>query len=652
VESATASFLDPILDLAVDEEHFRDRAAGRGPAASRITVGCFTGRAPQLRRLAAWMDGDGPGGVMVVTGSPGAGKSALLGLLVCAAHPQLRGATQELWRAAAYRPSENSDLAAVHARQRTLLVVLKSLVVQLHLDLNVGDSELTPQVVIDAISYRATPPVVVVDAVDEAPDHQQLVGQLLIPLARALRGAGAPACRLLVGMRPWLEFGPLLDLAHSIGKVIDLDRIPAEQRRREVTDYVTKLLEVLPRYAMATYSAGRRAFAGAVAATLVNHPTPPCTDGNEDTDTVTVRWGEFLVASLYTHTISLKSPDQLTDVTDAARLDSSVPRTLPEVLELDLAARPASRWRRAVLTALAHARGAGIPRSVLPAVAAAVAGGRVAPSVEQVAEELDALRFYLRISADTDGSTLYRLFHQSLADHLRNGRAGDPVAVPGQVLDGLLATVPITHGVRRGDLTELYLLRHAVQHAAAAGRVDELLVDPGLLVHADPATVIPALHLACSEQAELAAAVYRVSAGRHVRCSPDQRRDVLAIDAARYGASTLLDRLVSSPDMRRTRWRPRWATGGQVNPALHNTLTGHTNAVTAVACTQLDGRPVAVTAGDDETVRVWDLQTRLEVDRLDLPSGARALDVTAAREIVAGFGWDIVLLERTSDGKP
>jgi hypothetical protein len=58
VESATASFLDPILDLAVDEEHFRDRAAGRGPAASRITVGCFTGRAPQLRRLAAWMDSD------------------------------------------------------------------------------------------------------------------------------------------------------------------------------------------------------------------------------------------------------------------------------------------------------------------------------------------------------------------------------------------------------------------------------------------------------------------------------------------------------------------------------------------------------------------------------------------------------------------
>jgi hypothetical protein len=93
VETATAPFLDP----ALDEEHFRDRAAGRGLAAGRITAGCFTGRAPQLRKLAAWMDGDGPGGVTVVTGSPGAGKSALLACSsapptpVCVALPRTCG---------------------------------------------------------------------------------------------------------------------------------------------------------------------------------------------------------------------------------------------------------------------------------------------------------------------------------------------------------------------------------------------------------------------------------------------------------------------------------------------------------------------------------------------------------------------------------
>jgi len=625
VEPATAPFLDP----ALDEEHFRDRAAGRGRAAGRITAACFTGRAPQLRKLAAWMDGDGPGGVMVVTGSPGAGKSALLGLLVCAAHPGLRGATQDLWRAAAARPSENPDLTAVHARQRALPVILRSLTAQLHLDPDLADGELTPAGVINAITRRTAPPVVVIDAVDEAPDHQQLVDHLLIPLTRARRGDGTSACRLLVGMRPWREFGSLLDLAHRIGEVIDLDAIPAEQRRRDVADYVTALLELLPRYARATYRAGRRAFADAVAATLVNY------------DTATVRWGEFLVASLYTHTISLNSPDQLIDAAGAARLGASVPRTLPEVLELDLAARPASRWRRAVLTALAHARGVGIPRSVLPA---AVAGEQVAPLVEQITEELDALRFYLRTGADTDGSTLYRLFHQGLADHLRDGRDGDPVAVSGQVLDGLLATVPIAQGLRRWDLAEPYLLRHAVQHAAEAGRVNELLVDPEFLVHADPITLIPVLHLANSEQAQLAAAVYRASAGGHPRRSHDQRRNVLAIDAVRYGASALRDTIVSSPGTSRPRWRPRWATGGQASTALRATLTGHGGKVQAVACTQLDGRPVAVTCGWDGTVRIWDLATGTPIgDPLSGHTGpvvAVACTQLDSRPVAVTYGWN------------
>jgi WD40 repeat protein len=37
------------------------------------------------------------------------------------------------------------------------------------------------------------------------------------------------------------------------------------------------------------------------------------------------------------------------------------------------------------------------------------------------------------------------------------------------------------------------------------------------------------------------------------------------------------------------------------------TLTGHTNPVNAVAMTEIEGRPHAVTTSDDDMVRVWDL---------------------------------------------
>lgn len=70
-----------------------------------------------------------------------------------------------------------------------------------------------------------------------------------------------------------------------------------------------------------------------------------------------------------------------------------------------------------------------------------------------------------------------------------------------------------------------------------------------------------------------------------------------------------------------------------------------------LAAVRHHGDAVAVTGGSDGTVRIWDLEARRQVDRIDLPSGVRALDVTAAGEIVAAFGWDIVLLKRTSDGK-
>ncbi|MFD8530257.1 WD40 repeat domain-containing serine/threonine protein kinase [Streptosporangium canum] len=72
-------------------------------------------------------------------------------------------------------------------------------------------------------------------------------------------------------------------------------------------------------------------------------------------------------------------------------------------------------------------------------------------------------------------------------------------------------------------------------------------------------------------------------------------------------------------------------------------LTGHSAPVTAVAVTQLDGRPVAVSAGDD-TVRVWDLTTRKQIGE---PLTGHTDKITSvavgqlnARPVAVSAGWD------------
>jgi hypothetical protein len=66
------------------------------------------------------------------------------------------------------------------------------------------------------------------------------------------------------------------------------------------------------------------------------------------------------------------------------------------------------------------------------------------------------------------------------------------------------------------------------------------------------------------------------------------------------------------------------------------------------ACTVLNDHPVAVTTSGDATVRLWDLREHRELDRIDLPTSVRAIGVGAGNAIVAGFGWDLLVLEPTT----
>jgi DnaJ-class molecular chaperone len=538
--------LDPFLkdlDEALDPWHFAERGGGQGPFdRGRILQGSFRGRRREVRLLSTWLDGKDEVRVRVVTGSPGVGKSALLGVLVCAAHPVLREPTQPIWDDIERPPDANVHLAAVHARQRSAEDLTLSLARQLTLD---------PDDVVAAIAARRVPPVIVIDALDEAIDPEAVMSGLLLPLARDVREDGQPVCRLLVAMRPWNEFAPLRDRAEEAGGLVDLDQVPAAQLRNDLEDYVSVLLRRHEPYDSVSYSGARQTFAVAVASAL----TSPDETGNRRA------WGEFLVAGLYAHHFVAGHPPTR-NLEEASQLGQRVPVTLPELLELDLSVQSGVNRLRPVLAAVAHAKGDGMPVRLIERAARAFSGtdDPDPASGEEITAALAAARFYLHRTTDVDGTTLYRLFHQGLADHLR----AQPIHGGGPLLDALLKP-PF-----QWDLAEPYLLRHAGQHAADAGRAAELSREPEYLVYADAAAIAVLLDghpwLSATDLAQVIEA-----AGNSVQ----RRRHLLAQYAVRRMAPDAAAQLLNVRGGTPALWQPTWSSNSTLPPD---------DTATAVAC--------------------------------------------------------------------
>lgn len=576
VEPALRVFLDPS-----DARHFTDKAGGR-----------FTGRRSQLRVLAPWLDDVAAGGLRVVTGNPGVGKSALLGALACAAHPELVAVAGHVRERLDARdpsgcPSVNDRLAAVHARGRTSGEVFGSAARQLDIDPGSG-------VPFDVALFMALlpavgeVPAVVVDAVDEASDPAALCADL-VRLAGAARADGTPGVRLLVGTRRWPTSTALLERAAAVGGLVDLDDADPDEVREDLADHLNARLADIPAYRPPRKRAIRHRLAHAIADRLAPHP------GGR------VPWGAFLVAEIFTrHLAQVPAPD---GPDEAGELGGSAPTTLPAVLDLDLAARTDGPGVRAILSALALARGEGMPLDV----ALPLAGLFADLDPERARTLLPDALFYLRATPDRDGTLLYRLFHQGLVDHLvRYPATGVTVPTQGQVLDHLLAAHTTYDGpTRTWASAPPYLLRHAPAHAESAGCVDELLTDTEYLVHGDPTALVRAFPRAGTDEALLTRAVYRASIGLHRHTDPATRRRLLATDAARYKA--IASARAFDDGIEAGAWTVVAATGGMPTSALRDTMTGHANLVNAVACTILDGRPVAVTGSNDCTVRIWDL---------------------------------------------
>ncbi|MFG2785707.1 caspase family protein [Streptomyces prunicolor] len=558
----------------------------------------FCGRHRVLDYLAAWLNHPGDGTpeelapsddfageyVRVVTAGPGSGKTAVLGLVGALTMPDRRRTIPigSLGLDPNWIPGEGTIDVIMYAQNLTDSQVLAGLAAA------AGFRCTTVGEFLETLEHRnqgrGRPFTVLIDALDEAATPATLCSQIVRPLIEHSRGR----IRLLLGTRPYLLdcLGLSNRPAHRGGPVIDLDSDRYADHEALLAYTIRNLLQSRPTspYRQWENSGLLRPVAEAVAAAAGM---------------------SFLVARFAAYTLA-SADIAVTDPFDA-RWRASLPRHAGQAMRDDLNQRLGPDAQRAtdLLRPLAYAEGQGLPWEDIWAPLASAISGRPYTDDDLLWLRRNAGSYV--VEATENGRSAYRLYHQALTEHLREDT--DPAPVHAAFVDTLTGRVPY-----RGDATRdwsrahPYTLHHLATHAAAADCIDGLLSTTEYLVHADPHSLATHLQGASSSEARLTAAVYRTSFDRHATAPTPVRRDLLALNAARAGANALLEQLNRHAQ---TEWTAGWATGKDFSPALRHTLTGLGAPASAVACTVLDGHPVAVIGLSRGVggVAVWDLTT-------------------------------------------
>ncbi len=600
---------------AAAAEHFRLQAQGQRSLARGGDL--FRGRHAALAAVRNWLTAiETPGRPLVLTGQPGAGKSAVIARTILhlqndAVGPGLaflgRGSTHfELLTAVA-------DLTGVDRANSTydLLTALKER----------GDG----------------PWMVVIDALDEAstPRDRREMSNLLTELATL------PALRVVIATRA-LTPGAAESRYHhsallpSLGvsspdspSLVDLD---ADQffESAGVSDYAAALLV----QSGAEHHAGQ-----AWAHYRSNTPLR-----NRVASIISARAGRnYLVAAMAADRLSTQ-PDAVNPdhpAFDPATIPASVGEALDKSLDV-LEDRRRTRVR-GLLTALAYARGAGIDDQMWLAFASALG---YSVGIEDLDELYDtpAADYLLQITPSDNGAPVTRLFHQALTDDLiqrRRHRIGDERAL----LDVLL---PPSH--RGWDQASAYARSHAGDHAAACKQLPTLLQDPHYLAVANLTRLLPILPAQPDLQEAPIVSVLRQIGVEANPLPPLRRNRLLALTASRNGLHELNLQLA-------TAWRnglvPRWA---QPLGAPHQVIMTDT-AVWAVAVGRAGERDIIVSGGEDQAVRIWDAVTGEPVGSPLTGHTDTVWAVAAGRAgdrdiIVSGSGDETVRIWDAATGEP
>ncbi|WP_331718592.1 WD40 repeat domain-containing protein (plasmid) [Streptomyces sp. NBC_00289] len=152
------------------------------------------------------------------------------------------------------------------------------------------------------------------------------------------------------------------------------------------------------------------------------------------------------------------------------------------------------------------------------------------------------------------------------------------------------------------------------------------------MVLADSGRVLPLLDRTAGRDSQLMAAVYRTSVARWRTATPALRRQALALDAARFGARDLAERItaVNVAGAPGEQWRVGWATGSLVDSRFLYSIDGCQGGIRGVATVTLGSRIVALCGSNDGTLRWWDLATGSQIGECFVSHGVALTAVSAA----------------------
>ena len=364
----------------------------------------FAGRLDELRTIVRWLHEPrvalGRPGLLIITGQPGTGKSALLSRAVLLS--QLGAEGNGLNRTVLPQdtvPPRGSFDRVLWCHNKTLRQLVRELGNSASLSLE------TPQELLAAFADMKL--TVAFDALDEAlhDEAPDIASMLIAPLARL------PQMRVLVATRPrpvgdrGRRENLLRALDSGTATVIQLDN--ARARRNDLHTYVMSVLQA------GDGNGAKRYRADAALATRLSERICDAADPS------------FLVGA-----ISARAFAAAEKVADPDDIGLKLPREAGEAIAeyIDRLSKPDAM--RDLLRPLAWAQGFGLPWGPLwPSLATALSrSGQASEKIQVAYTDADVGRLLdeagdLVVENIEHGEPVYRLFHEALAEHLRQDRA-------------------------------------------------------------------------------------------------------------------------------------------------------------------------------------------------------------------------------------